>query len=79
MSAFKVQERPLVVINGRIKDPGYIPDSTSSGSDPVSDLGQLSLLPWTSVCLPGNENASWHHLKSSLALTSWDLMDSKST
>lgn len=64
MSAFKVQERPLVVINSRIKDPGYSPDGTSSGSDPVSDLGQLSLLPWTSVRLPENENASWHHLES---------------
>ena len=64
MRAFKVQERPLVVSSSRIKDPGYGPHSTSSGSDPVSDLGQSSLLPWTSVCLPGRENASWHHLKS---------------
>lgn len=41
MSGFNVQDRPLVVINSRIKDPGNISDSACCDSDPVLDLRQL--------------------------------------
>lgn len=80
MSAFQSPRETSRCHQQQNKRLGIAEDDTSSGSDPVSDLGQLSLLPWTSVCLPENENASWHHLKSySSSKKSWDLMNNKST
>ena len=79
MRAFKVQERPLVVSSSRIKDPGYGLHSTSSvlTQSPISD---------NRVCFPGPQfvylEGKMHPgiiSRASLALTSWDVMDDKST